>query len=611
MNKIKILPESVINKIAAGEVIERPASVLKELIENSIDAGAKTINVDIEKAGKGLIRVNDDGSGLSPADLELAVKRHSTSKITDFSDLDKLATFGFRGEALYSISAVSKMIIKSSTADALSGSEIYVEGGNIKRVLPAGPVGGTTVEIKDLFFNTPARKKFLKSDSTEKSRMLKVIEESALINTATAFNVRCDGKEVYSLPAQTQDVRTNLLNRVRAVLGKEIADKLIFVKDDFADFKGFIGVVNRFSTSKSMQFFFVNKRPVTSTILRQALYRALSSYTDKNARVVSIIFLNLAPDSFDVNIHPQKKEVRFKDEGLIFSVISKLAAQALGQNLAENTPQNKAVYYIQDKKRSVAKDLERKLKEEKENSASDDNAFLNIDNFVAVEEKSDAKSETFSSPQNGAKPSGAVHLKDGEIFTPFYRFLNQVSQSYLLFETKDGVLFVDQHAAQERILFEEYLAQLEGSKPAVQKFIVPVNVEMAASGIENIMQWKTWLADAGFEIERFGPTTIMLHSAPEVFGFDDNTIKEFVLTLAENMKNAADETEDIKRQKVARLACKKSVKANETVTSREAVEILKKLHECKHPNICPHGRPATFSFSKGEISKKFSRSKVL
>jgi DNA mismatch repair protein MutL len=291
MTKIKVLPENVINKIAAGEVIERPASVLKELLENSMDAGAGTINIDLETAGKKLIRVHDNGTGLSEKDLELAVKRHSTSKISNFEDLDSLTTFGFRGEALYSIAAISKLNIKSSLHNAESGSQIYLEGAKLVKKSSAAAIGGTTVEVKDLFFNTPARKKFLKSDSTERSHLIKVIEEAALTNPKIAFNVKSAGKEIYCLPKQSSDEKTNLFNRIKSILGKDIASKLSYVSDADLGCRAFIGTVGRFTTSKNMQFFFVNKRPVTSAILRQSMYRALANYTDKNSRIVSVVYI--------------------------------------------------------------------------------------------------------------------------------------------------------------------------------------------------------------------------------------------------------------------------------------------------------------------------------
>lgn len=616
MKKICVLPDSVISKIAAGEVIERPASVLKELLENSLDAGAATINIDFTQAGKSCLRVNDDGSGIAPSELELALKRHSTNKILDFDDLEKLNTFGFRGEALYSISAVSKLTLKSSLKNSSSGAEIYAEGGKIIKNIPSIPVGGTTIEVKDLFFNTPARKKFLKSDSTEKNRILKVIEESALVNTHCAFGVRSGGKEIYSLPAQNKDIKTNLYNRIKSIFTGDIAARLKYVSEKFIDARAFIGTVNRFSTAKNMQFFFVNKRPVTSLILRQALYRALSNYTDKNARIVSFMYFNLNPDTFDVNIHPQKKEVRFKDEGLIFSIVSKMVARAFSQISTSAPAKEQAVYYVQDKERSLAQDF--KPENIKENDVKI--PVPSVENFEMSDSKDLKKivqSEIVSKNGQGAETPPAeqkqisAYAEKSRMFKPFYRFLGQASQSYLLFETENGILVIDQHAAQERVLFEKYLGEFDSSKPQVQKFMVPVNVEMTASQIENIMSAHEWLRNAGFEIDRFGPKTVLINAAPQIFGFGDDNIKNFILSLVDTDLNPQSENETVKRSKIARLACKNSVKAHKTLSREEAVNLLKNLHKCRHCNICPHGRPVSFTISKFEIAKKFQRTKIL
>jgi DNA mismatch repair protein MutL len=607
MNTIHVLPGSVVSKIAAGEVIEKPASVLKELIENSVDAGAETINIDFENAGKKLIRVNDDGAGLSPQDVAVAIKRHSTSKISAFEDLDKLTTFGFRGEALYSISAISKLTLKSSLHGALRGRQVYAEGGHVIKDLPYPPAGGTTVEVRDLFFNTPARRKFLKSDATEKSRLLKVVEESALVNTSVAFNVRSDGKEIYSL---------------KSVFTGEITSSLNYVTDKFMDVKAFIGAVNRFSTVKNLQFFFVNKRPVTSLVMRQAMYKAMADFAQKNTRPVSFMYFNMSPDSFDVNIHPQKKEVRFKDEGLIYSMVSKMVAASFSKDTIFKTNEEKAVYYIRDKERCAAKDFAAKRKNDtKENfdagTGREEKAITaELSDFRKVSlQKAAAQEEIHSKPYEPQKyvpieKQTSKMPNEVSMFKPFYRFLGQIAQSYLLFETENALLVVDQHAAAERVLFEKYLAELD-SVPAVQRFIIAVSIDMTASQTETVMSEQEQLKNAGFEIDRFGPKTIQVSAAPAVLALADDKIKDFVFALAGDFKNTKRQSSTVKRQKLARLACKKSVKAHQNITREEAVNLLKNLHACRHSNICPHGRPTTFSIGKTEISKKFHRTKTL
>ena len=330
--KIHILKEEVIKKIAAGEVVERPASVLKELLENSLDAGAKSIKVDIEKAGKILIRVNDDGAGMSPEDCVLALERHATSKITDFEDLNSLRSFGFRGEALYSIAAVSRLCITSCgrTAGA-KGWKIKSEGGKLVSQLEAPPVPGATVEIRDLFFNVPAREKFLKSGHTETSHLLRVAEEASLANCATAFHIYVDGAEAFVLPAADSDSIDNILSRVKIILGKAAADSLISLRSPAFNAKALISRPEGMSAGRGSQYFFVNRRPVSSRILQQALYKAYSMFRHEGRHPACVIFMELPPCDFDVNIHPQKRDIRFKNEGDIFKMLHSFLEEGLAK----------------------------------------------------------------------------------------------------------------------------------------------------------------------------------------------------------------------------------------------------------------------------------------
>ena len=272
MKRIKLLDQKTAGKIAAGEVIERPSGVLKELLENSLDSGATIINVDIEKAGKKLIRVNDNGQGIGKEDLPTALLRHSTSKITDFEDLGSLNTFGFRGEALYSIAAISKITI-SSCVEGEKGAMIQAEGGKLINQAPAPALKGTTVEVRDLFFNTPARLKFLKSDAVERSHLLSCAEDAAMANPETAFNVRTDGNKIYALASQKND-QAGLRSRLGKIIGEEIVKNLIYIEDSQFSFKAFVSPADKLSPARDRQFFFVNRRPITCKLLQQALYKA-------------------------------------------------------------------------------------------------------------------------------------------------------------------------------------------------------------------------------------------------------------------------------------------------------------------------------------------------
>ncbi|HOW89612.1 MAG TPA: DNA mismatch repair endonuclease MutL, partial [Elusimicrobiales bacterium] len=323
MSEIRLLPEETIAKIAAGEVIERPASVLKELLENALDAGASRVTVDIKKAGKTLIRVRDDGAGMSPEDLKLSVERHATSKIKEFSDLDSVATFGFRGEALYSVLAVSRLTITSCRQGHAAGASIAGEGGRIISETGAPPVKGTTVEVKDLFFNTPARAKFLKSDPSERAHLIRAVEEAALANLDTGFTLVMDDAEIFSMPPGGDDFWAALKARAHSVFGKNISGGLIKIegRNPGISVYGLISKPDSLSATRINQHFFVNRRPVASRVLQQALYRGYGpARGDKHPACV--LFLDLAPSDFDVNIHPQKKDVKFSSENEVFRKVS-------------------------------------------------------------------------------------------------------------------------------------------------------------------------------------------------------------------------------------------------------------------------------------------------
>ena len=315
LKKIAVLDKNTIDKIAAGEVVERPSSVVKELVENAIDAGATRINIDIENAGKKLIRVNDNGCGIKESELKLALLRHSTSKIVNFEDLETLNTFGFRGEALFSISAVSKLTI-SSYQEGSKPSRLYAEGGKIISQSSAPALQGTTAEVKDLFFNTPARLKFLKTDSVERSHLLLVVEETALANLDIGFQVKIDGALIYNF-APVKNEPENLRKRIAQIIGKETAETLHFIKEKDFNFCAYISPINKLCASRNLQYFFVNKRPVNCKILQQAIFKAYQPYRASNRYPCAIVYLTLPPSDFDVNNPIAYKDMEEIDKWLL------------------------------------------------------------------------------------------------------------------------------------------------------------------------------------------------------------------------------------------------------------------------------------------------------
>ena len=592
MPEINLLTEDVISKIAAGEVVERPASVLKELIENSIDSGAKRINIEIEKAGRKLIRVQDDGRGMDKEDLILSVRRHSTSKISKFEDLEKLESFGFRGEALYSVFAVSRLSIISSKEDSVFGLSINGEGGKIVSEGKTPPVKGTIVEVRDLFFNTPAREKFLKSDQSERAHLIRAVEEAALSNLDISFFLKIDNVEIFAFHVSLGNSSDKLLERSSLVLGKNLSKSLMSMESKNGDIKisGLISKPDGFSASRLNQYFFVNKRPVSSKVLHQSLYKGYSGILDRK-HPSCVIFIDMPPSDFDVNIHPQKKDVKFKKDGDIFKIISNSVFAKIQKIEAPTSfPENK-------------------------NNNFDGN--INLISAIAEPSAALAVSDgtTFALKdaeltQGGLFPQ-AIVSSDNSREDSWYRepiiYLGQIARSYLVFESGRGLLLIDQHAAQERVLFEKYLDEFSADKIKVQPLLSPVTVELSRSQIENAMRWKEWLDKAGFEIELFGSNTVRLHSTPSIFYFTPEALSEFLSYLSEILGNPEKSTEDLKRNTVAALACKKSIKAHDRLKNEEAIRLIEDLKKAKDSLHCPHGRPTLLYFSKHDIARRFGR----
>ena len=606
---IKTLDAQTASKIAAGEVIERPAGVLKELIENSLDAGAKTINIDISKAGKTLIRVNDDGCGINREELALAIKRHTTSKISTFEDLNKLNTFGFRGEALYSLAAVSKLKISSCQSEEEGGAMLEAAGGEIVAQAAAPAVKGTTIEVKDLFFNTPARLKFLKSDNVERAHLLRTAEEAALANISTTFNVNTDGVSVYRLSAQ-DDSEQGLRQRITKILGEELAKDLLFCQDKSFGFKAFISPLNNLCASRDNQFFFINKRPVASKVLQQALYKAYQPYRAKETHPCAVIFLTLNPAEFDVNIHPQKKDIKFAFENDIFNFIyNKLTKTLLAEQEVINTPLTQEIA-VETAPAPI----------EETQTAQDDNPekeipldLTEIINRHLAEKKQDFFVNDFEERKNyEIKPQNNVAnsplKKDIDNLPKWwqgpYNYLGQIHQSFLVFENPQGLVLVDQHAAQERVLFEKYFDELKLGQVASQPLMFPLSVQMPSSTLEQILNYKDFLLKIGFEITRFSATCLMVNSVPNILQFKEEDLKDFIISLPQVFK---EREEVLKYKLIAQRACKRAIKAGEKLPKEQVETLMNNLKKCKDALHCPHGRPTILTWTTAEIAKRFER----
>lgn len=609
MNNIKLLDKQTASKIAAGEVIERPAGVLKELIENSLDAGATIINIDIEHAGKKLIRVNDNGTGITAEDLPLTILRHTTSKINNFDDLNTLNTFGFRGEALFSVSAISKISIASCTAEG-SGNIIQAEAGTVTLNTQAPAIQGTTVEVKELFFNTPARLKFLKSDTVERSHLLRCAEEALIANPQVAFNIKTDGTKVYALSAQNDDEQ-GLRKRLAKILGEETTDKLVYAEDSRFGFKALISSSEGLCAARDQQYFFINKRPVNCKILQQAVYKAYQPYRAKEKHPIIVLFMQMPPDEFDVNIHPQKKDIKFINEPEIFNFVCNIITQSVLKNADTaglTLPNGAPVPALSTQTQDLSQTLN-------ENAQTVKNLFEARDFEEPKKYTVIQTQEEISYPRNTPvaeqKPQ---ELKQEEAtdnnpawWKPPYNYLGQLHRSYLLFENPEGLILVDQHAAQERIFFEEYMASLKAGTTKVQPLMFPVSAELPASDIESIMAWQDIMAEAGFEISRFSPRTLLVNTTPNLLKFKEEDLRDFIVQIAGVLGDPAKSSADLKHKLISTMACKKSIKAGELLEKTQADALMRNLKKCEDGMHCPHGRPTVTALGIKEIAKKFGR----
>ncbi len=627
MSNIHVLDEKTAGQIAAGEVIERPAGVLKELLENAIDAGATSLHIDIEGAGRSLIRVNDNGRGMDEQDLKLSVLRHATSKIAVFDDLGSLDTFGFRGEALYSVAAVSQMAITSCTAGG-TGNRLEVHGGKVISQSPAPAIEGTTVEIRDLFYNVPARLKFLKSDSYERACLLKVIEESMLANLHVGYHVTINGRNVYDLPAENGSFEKSVIHRARQIMGPEVADSLVFKFFEGLGLKLFITPADKLVRVRDLQYIFVNRRPIDSKTIQQAVYKAYQNVRGQNSHPAFLIYMTLQPSAFDVNIHPQKRDVRFEDEHVVFASILKHAGETIfGSAIPVEVSTNKETLSLSlpkpaqpaAEKLFTSKPMEQfatefAAKPDEKSATFSQKPVKKTDLFAPTpqelresEEPAEYVARSTEPVEKPALQSQILPEEGPQWYRGPYHYIGQLQRSYLLFENPQGLVIVDQHAAQERVLFEHYLDLFEKQQVQVQKLLFPVHVDLPPSNVESLLSWKEWLQKAGFELEPFSARTVLVKTMPNVVRFKEDDMKAFIVSLAGVVGDPSKSTDDLKRKMIAMLACKRAIKAHDAISAQEAEALLENMKRCKDGMHCPHGRPVLAQLSIEQIGKLFGR----
>lgn len=580
MGKIQILPAEIISKIAAGEVIERPASVVKELMENSLDAETSSIELRLKQAGKTLIQIKDSGTGIEPQDMEKVFLRHSTSKISSIEDLYKINSLGFRGEALYSIAAISDTVLRSKTKLSESGWEIHCRGNEIISLRPISHTTGTEIEIKELFYNTPARKKFLKSDSSELNQILDTFIPYTLLYPEIRFLLSNNEKIIFDLIPE----KDYLSRAAKALnLDKEhiLEDKYAFKEQDIC-IKLILGDINIQRANKGLQFIFINGRPIQNRNLSFHLNQVYKLIMPDEAKPFFAVFITMPCENIDVNVHPAKREVKIKDEQSLISLLRYSCEQTLMTKgkAKQIKPAFKTEQTPVEYKESESYQTPSIIKEPARNYNT--NTCTKEENLIFFQDQ-----EISVKQQNTL----ADKLACAEFIGIFRR-------KYLLFEANNSLLVIDQHAAHERISYEKLTQQIESGKVEVQNLLTPVLMRLTQQELLVWEEIKTKLEELGFSTSAWDEESIAIHSHPQLI---DNPEKAARNILSGNDTAKSDITT------LARRACRQSVMTGDRIKKEQAVFLKNELLKCKTPFACPHGRPTTVEIQESFLNKQFLR----
>ena len=634
MGKIHILDTEVSNKIAAGEVVERPQSVVKELIENSIDAGATRITVDIREGGIEYIRVSDNGSGMSEEDARICFLRHATSKIQTDDDLEAIFTLGFRGEALSSIGAVTKVKLYTKRREDGTGVCVSCEGGEIISSKDSGVPDGTVVEVSDLFYNTPARRKFLKKASVEGGYITDIVSRYVLVHPEISFKLIRDGKEVLFSSGDN-----NLINAVYAVYGKDYARNMIDVdfEHDGISVKGLIGKSNLSRANRSYESFFVNRRYVKSATMIKALEEAYKNQVMIGKFPTAILNIEVPYDLVDINVHPTKMECKFSDEQSIYHSVYHAVRSALYNlpTVPEIERQPEVTQEPEGKYDLSEKDAEALFLKRQKSAMTppppqfDQFAMLDFaqEHMKKRDKKSDMKvfvpeAEMSDTEEKAEDWRGYIKKQEEELTlkspredednhndNPFvggyFRVIGQLFDTYILVEKDDKLLMIDQHAAHERLNFEALKREVKENGVMSQIILEPIDVKLTETELERYIENKNLFNELGFECSENG-TTVSLTSIPTDVSWSD--AEGLFLELLEQMENLRQDIISEKKERMLyTISCKAAIKANMKVSDIEMEELVRKVFNLKNINTCPHGRPIVISMSKKEIEKDFKR----
>lgn len=650
MGNIVLLDEHTINKIAAGEVVDRPASIVKELVENAIDAKATSITVEIRNGGIKYIRVQDNGKGFASDDVEMAFERHATSKIRKEEDLASITSMGFRGEALASIAAIAKVSLISKNENEDIGTKAFVDAGTIKFVEPSASTQGTKIEIFDVFYNVPARYKFLKKDSTEAGYIEDVVRRMALSNPSISFKYINNSKTVL----QTSG-KSDLKSVIYDIFGREIYDNVIPVEYEYNSMSvnGVIGLPKVSRSTRMHQFTFVNSRYIKDKTINAALDRACSEKYAINKFPFCVINLSMSPNHLDVNVHPAKLEVKFEDETSVFDVVYHAVRQAIENKNREDSPfsnikkleensidrissdlkntgvikenkekkfefklQNAPDYCVEEPKNNIydiakvgkdslntIEDIKIKNDEFKEIPKS---TVENVDNSTSnLVEEIEVKETDIKASENKAQ-IGQVQQGEEIKQEILYKYVGNIFNTYIIIQIEDKMYVIDQHAAHERLLFEEFKESYYSTDRNIQMMLIPTLVELTPKEKNIVVENMSMFEKAGFILEDFDEKTIKISGIPNI-GYDIDYTGMFKDIIDEILGVVKTEKEEKEHRFLATLACKAAVKGNMKLDVQEQINLIDKMVKLENPFTCPHGRPTAFEMSRYEIERKFLR----
>ncbi|MDF1826001.1 MAG: DNA mismatch repair endonuclease MutL [Verrucomicrobiales bacterium] len=620
MGKIRLLPEALASQVAAGEVVERPASVVKELVENSIDAGASNIEILIQRGGIALIRVSDDGCGMNRDDALMSLERNATSKIRTKEDLAAIHTLGFRGEAVPSIASVSKFRLMTREADSLTGTEIVINGGKVISVKECGEQPGTQIEVRSLFYNLPARRKFLRTENTEYSHLEQVVKTQAIAHENIRFSLVRGDRLAFQLPATS-----SLRERIGGLVGNDLASRLLEIEPHEhkgVRVRGLIGPPGMGRSDRRQQLSFLNGRPVEASIITRALREGYHTALMKGQYPVTFLFLETDPEAVDVNVHPAKREVRFHDgfgvQDAIIGAVQhtlreRMTRPVSGVGLTGSRTPDPAPDVVQPN--LIPESEQRSLRNDWATPAApatprvaEESPLFTATERERVENTEEAEQGAVTDPTLlDPPPAEPSNHEEEKPRAEDYRLMGVLGKLYVLLESKEGLVLMDQHAAHERVLFEEMKERMEDEEVPSQRLLAPIMVELTPRDFDLIEKNLDTLSKLGLSAEPFGGSTLKIDSLPTFLKSDDP--ESFLQDVIEEIRSSSDRMSKLRlgEDMIATTVCRHAVKANDPLHNAELQKLLEDLLVCDMPYCCPHGRPTLIQISYGELERKFGR----